>query len=544
MSNPTELPADEEAKTAALAVTETNSLETPPNGTMFQDQLKPESVLSSKKAFLSWLLLCYSTGPTFSMKTTYIPAAIQSMTNLLGHEPGSLKACARRGAVRCVIKFGANEVDYNSYVLYLLAIARAIEGIVTILLSGVADYSHYRKVFMITTIVLFGALATPYAGLTDRSFPHLTVSAVLFCAMSSIQGVYGTLVASYIPLFMRASGWYTPRVRLQDARDGQEEFEGAQARKRFLAKGARVSVLGLVVSNIGAITALLIGVIIAYTKGTAVQNGYHNFLLAVTIAGCITIVLGLAGGFVIPSVKGKTRPPGLLITLSARRFYTLLRSIRSYPEAFKFCLGWVLWNTAWANFNSVIGLLFRETLGIGASDPEFTVWTFTGIIFAVLGSLSWLFIFPRATFAIKTWAYGFIGIQAACMLWGTIGISPNVTIGYKHRPEFWIEQFLFFSTASALRCLNRVVYSSMLPRGREAQFFGLEITLDLATGWVGPLVQGAIQQRTGNLRWPMLPNLFLIAIAAALYVWTDVEKGMSDAEVASKEGDKEAVGGA
>lgn len=67
-------------------------------------------------------------------------------------------------------------------------------------------------------------------------------------------------------------------------------------------------------------------------------------------------------------------------------------------------------------------------------------------------------------------------------------------------PEFWIEQTLFCMTSSALRSANRVIYASMLPRGREAHFFGLELTLDLATGWINPLVQSVIQNKTHNLR--------------------------------------------
>lgn len=92
-----------------------------------------EGPLSSRKAFLSWLLLCYSvrttstrtsikllmlhqTGPTSSMTFTYIPISLQAMANVLGHQPGSAKKCATRGVIRCVVRFGSEEVDYNSYV--------------------------------------------------------------------------------------------------------------------------------------------------------------------------------------------------------------------------------------------------------------------------------------------------------------------------------------------------------------------------------------------------------------------------------------------
>ncbi|MCJ1466651.1 hypothetical protein MMC07_005271 [Pseudocyphellaria aurata] len=497
-----------------------------------------ESPLSSKKAFLSWLLLCYSTGPTSSMTATYVPISLQAMANILGHQPGSAKKCATRGAIRCLVSFGSGEVDYNSYVLYLQAIARACEGILTIFLSGIADYSHYRKSSMLVTIILFGVLALPFAALTHASYTVLTASSVLYCLLTTIQGAYGTMEASYIPLFMRASGWYQqrPRINVGRAEEAVEALEQTQTgstntrpSKRAFNKGVRVSVLGLFVGNVGSLTALLIGLIITNTRGQAAVTGYHNFLLAITIAGCLTIVFGTIGGFVIPSVPGKKRNGENLLTLSVIRFISLLKSIRNYPEAFKLCIGWILWNTAYSAHNSILSLLFRETLGLGSSDGEYTTWTFTAILFASMGSLSWMFAFPHVRCKVKTWAYTFFAVNITCIVWGALGINSHVPIGYKHRPEFWIEQVLFLSTSSALRSWNRVVYSSMLPHGREAQFFGLEITLDLATGWISPLVQGVIQDRTHNLRFPMIPNSLLMLIALGFYVWVDIEKGIADA---------------
>jgi MFS-type transporter involved in bile tolerance (Atg22 family) len=209
--------------------------------------------------------------------------------------------------------------------------------------------------------------------------------------------------------------------------------------------------------------------------------------------------------------------------------WELAKSIRQYPEAFKLCIGWILWFTASSGFNSVISLLFREVSGLGQGDRAYTVYTFTAVIFAVMGSVTWMFVFPHLKWNIKNYAYVFLSINTLCIFWGCLGISVNVPIGYKHTAEFWVEQFLFSSTFSALRATNRVIYSSMLPRGREAHFFGLESTLDLATGWISPLVQSVIQDRTHNLRYPMLPNLFLILIAAFFYYWTDLDKGIKDA---------------
>lgn len=204
--------------------------------------------------------------------------------------------------------------------------------------------------------------------------------------------------------------------------------------------------------------------------------------------------------------------------------------IRQYPEAYKLCVAWVIWNVSYSNFLSIFGLLFRSELGLGTADSEYTVYSFMSFVVASLGSFTWMMLYPRCRLDIKYWAYIFFAISIFTIFWGCLGISNNVSIGFKHRAEFWIFEVFYVSSSSALRSLNRTLYSSLLPEGDEAQFFGLEIMLGVATGWIGTLVNATIQNKTGNLRYPMLPNLFLAIIALILYIWVDTKKGMRDAE--------------
>lgn len=139
---------------------------------------------------------------------------------------------------------------------------------------------------MLMTIILFGALALPFAALTHRSYAVLKASSALFCLLTTIQGAYGTMEASYIPLFMRASGWYQQRPRIKDGRaveavealrtELQRDSTDTPPAKRAFNKGVRVSVLGLFVSNVGSLTALLIGLIITNTRGQGAVTGYHK----------------------------------------------------------------------------------------------------------------------------------------------------------------------------------------------------------------------------------------------------------------------------
>ncbi|KAG5917005.1 hypothetical protein E4U61_003130 [Claviceps capensis] len=483
--------------------------------------------LSTKKALWAWLILCFSTGPTSGMVNSYVTASIQSAANAVGHIPGTNKPCARRGAIKCVVKLGGRDVDYLSYLLYLRSISRATEGVVSILASGLADFSDYRKTMMMTSIYLFGVLALPFAGLTGNDYGHLNALSTLYVAISTVAGIYTVIEASYIPIFMRSVGWFGQReaMRMQD-----QERATKSANKTWI-QGSKVSVLGLVSGNLGAILGLLIGVIITYSRGSYVTEGYFNFLLAITVGGCLTIFCAGVGHFLLPNIPGAPKPKGKSIfLLPLRTWLKLFTSIRRYPNAFKFCAGWVLWNTAYSNFLQLLAALFLETSGIQRGSNIYTVYTFMMVIFACVGSLSWLFTFRRTKLHIKHWAYIFLCVNGLCILWGCIGISNSSPIGYKHQAEFWVADALFMSTSSALRSLNRVLYASLIPKGSEAAFFGLEITLDLATGWINPLVQGAIQDRTHNLRFPMIPNLLLILVGGGLYVWTDVDKGVRDAE--------------
>ena len=49
------------------------------------------------------------------MVFTYLPAAIQTVANAVGHVPGSADACAAVGPITCLVRFGTREVDYLTY---------------------------------------------------------------------------------------------------------------------------------------------------------------------------------------------------------------------------------------------------------------------------------------------------------------------------------------------------------------------------------------------------------------------------------------------
>lgn len=482
-------------------------------------------LFNHKRIYRSWLLLCYCTGPVASLSRTYVPAAIQSATTLLGKTKNG-ELCSFIGN-DCYINFGTGTVNANSYVLYLKAIATSLEGVLALFVMGIADYSNYRKLLLIGSILFYGVCALPFAGLTAKTSATLKGLLALYIMLQITDSVYQILEGSYIPLFMRHSTYMGgPEEHTSKIIQSAEEIR----KQMVLKRGSTVSVMGLFLSNFGGITALLIGLVISYTRGGPTENGYHNFLLAITIAGCLTVVCSILASFFIPSIEGKPKPSTHLLYLTMQNMWQLLKNIRKYPQAFLFCVSWVIWNVSYSNFLSVFVLLFRSTLGLGSSDSEYTIYTFMSYIIGSVGPLLWMYLYPRANIKIQVWGHGFLLVQLFCNLWGCLGISSRTGIGFKSRWEFWAFEVFFNATGSSLRALNRTVYSTLLPAGEEAQYFGLEIFLGIATSWIGNLLNATIQDKTHNQRFPFLPNLFLVVIALVLYCMCDTEKGMKDVE--------------
>lgn len=127
---------------------------------------------------------------------------------------------------------------------------------------------------MMGSIYLFGLLALPFAGLSGNSYAHLHALSTLYILLTVVSGMYTVVEASYVPIFMRSVGWVRSPTRVSVVQGHEIE----ESYRKAWIKGSRVSVLGLVSSNVGALVALLIGVVITYTRGSYVQKGYARYI--------------------------------------------------------------------------------------------------------------------------------------------------------------------------------------------------------------------------------------------------------------------------
>lgn len=176
---------------------------------------------------------------------------------------------------------------------------------------------------MIVSIILFGTFALPFAAFTDMTYENLVTYSALWVTLSAVSAAYGTMESSYVPLFMRESGWFDRRPFTSESAPPRENEERHKSQMNI---GTKTSVLSLVAGNLGSILSLLIGVIIANTSASGLKDGYRSFLIAITVGGAITVALGTIGWFFVPSVQGP-KPPSKNLAFLALKNRTFIHAI-------------------------------------------------------------------------------------------------------------------------------------------------------------------------------------------------------------------------
>jgi UMF1 family MFS transporter len=96
--------------------------------------------------------------------------------------------------------------------------------------------------------------------------------------------------------------------------------------------------------------------------------------------------------------------------------------------------------------------------------------------------------------------------------------------------------FQFFILAAVIgivlggsQALSRSVYSLMIPRGQEAEYFSLYEVSERGTSWLGPLLFGLSLQLTGSYRIALVSLVIFFILGLVLLLRVDVRKAAIEA---------------
>ncbi|MBT2394140.1 MFS transporter [Streptomyces sp. ISL-1] len=397
---------------------------------------------------------------------------------------------------------------------YLTAVAKAAadaEGFVHPLGIPVRAGSVFAYAVSVSVVVavLLMPLAGAVADRTGRKKPLLAVAAYVGAAATAgmffldgeryLLGAFLLIVANAsLSVSMVLYNAYLPQIAEPDERDAVSSRGWAFG----YTSGALVLVLNLVV-----------------------YSGHDSFGLSESAA--VRICLASAGLWwgaftLVPLRRLRDRrvaPSGEGAVGSGwRQLTTTLRDMRRYPLTLSFLLAYLIYNDGVQTVISQASIYGSEELGLDQTTLIIAVLLVQ--VLAVAGALG-MGRLARTHGAKRT-------ILASLAVWTLILVS-----GYflPAREPVW-----FFALAGAIglvlggsQALSRSLFSHLVPRGKEAEYFSAYEMSDRGLSWLGPLVFGLAYQLTGSYRDAIISLVVFFALGFVLLARVPLRRAVAAA---------------
>jgi MFS transporter, UMF1 family len=79
------------------------------------------------------------------------------------------------------------------------------------------------------------------------------------------------------------------------------------------------------------------------------------------------------------------------------------------------------------------------------------------------------------------------------------------------------------------QALSRSLFSQLIPRGREAEYFSLYQAAERGTSWFGTLLFGLVFQLTDSYRYAIVALVVFFVLGGAILARVDVRRGVVEA---------------
>ena len=209
---------------------------------------------------------------------------------------------------------------------------------------------------------------------------------------------------------------------------------------------------------------------------------------------------------VIPLAAIRNRPPGRRhgpdegLLHSFREFAVTLRDMRHYPQTLRFLLAYLLYNDA---VQAVIALAAQ----FGSDELKMPMADLTEVILMAIGAK------PAVIVSLLIWT----------------GVLVSMYVSVRTEKQFFVVAAIVAIVLGGTQALSRSLFSLMIPKGREAEYFGVYEISDKGTSWMCPLLFGLALQFTGNYRLAILSLITFFAAGLLVLLTVNVRHAAAEA---------------
>ncbi|HTR36027.1 MAG TPA: MFS transporter [Bryobacteraceae bacterium] len=376
-------------------------------------------------------------------------------------------------------------VDPRSWWGYLISVSVVMQVLALPILGTVADFSKNKKGLM----ALFA-----YTGATATA------------AMFFLKG--GAYLAGGI-LFLIANLAFGASIVVYNS--FLNDIAPADQRDAVSSKGWGIGYLGG-----GLLLALNLAL---FAKSSA---------LGVSETLAVRINLASAGVWwalftLIPLAALRNRPPGRVrtpqegLTRTFRAFVNTLGQMRRYPQTLRFLVAYLLYNDAVQTVITLSAQFGNDELKISMQDLTMVILMVQFVAFFGSFLFDW----------IARWIGTKPAVVASLLIWTGVLVAMYVSV--RTEAQFFIVAAVVAMVLGGTQALSRSLYSLMLPKGREAEYFGLYEISDKGTSWMCPLLFGLALQFTGSYRLAILSLITFFAAGLLVLLTVNVRQAAAEA---------------
>jgi UMF1 family MFS transporter len=397
------------------------------------------------------------------------------------------KAAADAGGF--VHPFGLR-VNAGSFFPYVVSLSVVLQVLILPMIGAIADYSH-RKKQLLAGFAYLGAFAT-----MDLYFlygTHYLVGGLLFL-IANLS--FGASIVVY--------NAFLPEIARPDERD-------------------TVSSMGWALGYLGGGLLLLLNLLLMARAGDLGLDTGQAVRISLVSAG-----LWWAIFTIIPLIALKSRqpirilPPGAgYLAVGFRQLRGTVGMVITRPQTLLFLSAYLLYNDGIQAVITLSTEFGQEELGLSLSTLTTVILMVQFVAF--FGAIVFNYI-ARAVGARQA-------ILMSLLIW--TGALIYACGFLQTEAQFFILAAVIALVLGGSQALSRSLFSLMIPKGREAEYFSLYEISERGTSWLGPLLFGVSLQVTGSYRLALVSLVVFFVMGMVLLIGVNVKTAAEEAATGS-----------
>lgn len=490
-----------------------------------------------------WGYYLYYNGNNGFTMNSYMTNILQSLAFKGGFvDPAhpEVRGCAdSQGS--CYISWGAGSVPVQSMMLYLQAISFSVQFILFTSFGSLADYGQWnRHILLIATVICCACQLLPIVLVNDDGTNWGGMLALDTVGLIS----YGITLVFYGAAFPTLSD-NLPVVRVARADPSLPKGEKMAVVERWRN---HVSAVSTTFSNIGflVVTGVLSGASYHPYNNYAFPDGDEKVIGNAPIFNYIATVV-CAGYFVVNAIPyfvaqpkgrgGPDLPTGENhLTIGWKSVIRALREARRFRYLFMYIFSYFLFSDGVSTTNQMIGIIQGNITNFSARQT--TILNLASAVTSIIGCLGFLYASKQFGIRTKVNLVIIIALSGVIAVWGCFGIGLD-NFGFKKVWELWFFYVWSGLFTAPIWAWQNTMLAELTPKGKENLFFGLFGVVNKGSAWVGPVIIGALTEKTDNLYtgWAVVLAFFVVGLVILFFV--DVKKAKLDIEEYYKEIEQE-----